>query len=74
MSTKDELLKRLRSDPIYKDALSFASSPAERSKIQATTEGVIVSIASSLDILRSAIEAHMSGSSASPVDMSGGTD
>ena len=42
--TKDSLIKRLRSDPMYKKALGMAKDDAERKRIIAITEGMITNI------------------------------
>lgn len=43
MFTKEELIKRLRADPMYRDALKMAQTDAERRRIIATAEGFLSS-------------------------------
>jgi len=48
MLTKEELIKRLRNDPMYVAALKMARTDEERRKIIATTEGFLSNIVDSL--------------------------
>lgn len=43
MFTKEELIRRLRTDPMYRDALKMARTDAERRRIIATAEGFLSS-------------------------------
>lgn len=48
LPTKEELIKRLRSDPMYVTALKMARTDEERKKIIATTEGFLANFIDSL--------------------------
>jgi hypothetical protein len=48
MFDRDELIKRLKADPTYRQALKIAGSDAERRKIIATTEGFLTTFFESL--------------------------
>lgn len=41
MITKEELLKRLRNDPTYRDALKMAKTGEERQRVIAVAEGFL---------------------------------
>lgn len=53
--TKEELIKRLRADPLYRDALKMAQTDAERRRIIATTEGFLASFVESMSPIASQI-------------------
>jgi hypothetical protein len=48
LPTKEELIKRLRNDPMYVTALKMARTDEERKKIIATTEGFLANFIDSL--------------------------
>jgi hypothetical protein len=48
MLSKEELIKRLRRDPMYREALKMAPTDAERRRIIATCEGFISNFVDSL--------------------------
>ncbi len=48
MLTKQDLIKRLRNDPMYRDALKLAKTDEERRRIMATAEGFLSGFIDSL--------------------------
>ena len=64
---RDDLIKKLRNDPLYKKALGMVGSKAERQQIIAFTEGFITKIADAAGIVSShnvtdKIKVELSGS------------
>lgn len=48
MKTREDVIKQLRADPLYKSALKAAKTPEERRRIIATTESFVGQFADAL--------------------------
>lgn len=48
MLSKEDLIKKLRADPMYREALRMARNDAERRRIIATAEGFLATFVESL--------------------------
>jgi hypothetical protein len=49
MFNKDDLLKSLQNDPLYREALAMAKTDEEKTKIIASAEGFLISFFESLN-------------------------